>query len=265
MDRKTAALTQGRIFDIQRFSLHDGPGIRTIVFLKGCPLRCRWCCNPEGQDWEAHTMKLPGKPEKRMGKDVTAGEVMETVLRDIPYYARSGGGLTLSGGEALAQPEFARALLTLAKEEGINTCIETTGYAPREVLDAVLPYIDTVLMDIKHMSSEKHRAYTSKPNELILENARYIAARARELIIRVPVIPTFNDTPEEIRAIAGFAKTLPGVNRLHLLPYHRLGQDKYEALGREYTMRTFSPPTDEGMRYLLSVAEESGLLCQIGG
>lgn len=265
MDRKIAELTKGRIFDIQRFSLHDGKGIRTIVFFKGCPLRCRWCCNPEGQNWEAHTLRMPGKPDRTAGQDVTAGEVMQTVLKDMPYYARSGGGLTLSGGEALGQPDFACALLSLAKEAGINTCIETTGYAPREVIDAVLPYLDVVLMDIKHMSPQKHLAFTGKPNDQILENAAYIAKNAKELIIRVPVIPTFNDTAEEIGAIAGLAKTLPGVKRLHLLPYHRLGQDKYAALGREYTMQAFSPPTDEKMRYLLSVAEESGLLCQIGG
>lgn len=257
--------TKGRIFDIQRFSLHDGKGIRTIVFLKGCPLRCRWCCNPEGQNYEPVTMRMQGKPERIMGKDVTAGEVMETVLRDMPYYMRSGGGLTLSGGEALGQPEFARALCILAHNAGINTCIETTGYASEATLSSLLPHLDTVLMDIKHMNSEKHEAFTGKPNGLILKNARYIAENAKELIIRVPVIPTFNDTDAEIREIATFARKLPRVHRLHLLPYHRLGQDKYDALGREYTMRGLSPLSDEKMRHLLSVAEESGLICQIGG
>lgn len=257
--------TRGRIFDIQRFSIHDGPGIRTIVFLKGCPLRCRWCCNPEGQSFEPHLMKMPGKPERLMGEDVTAGEVVRTVVRDMPYYMRSGGGLTLSGGEALGQPEFARALCMLAHANGINTCIETTGYASRETIERVLPHLDTVLMDIKHMNAEKHEAFTGKSNARILENAHLIADGARELIIRIPVIPSFNDTAEEIRAIAQFARTLRGVHRLHLLPYHRLGQDKYEALGRPYTMREFSPLPDETMRYLLSVAEESGLICQIGG
>lgn len=258
-------LVTGRIFDIQRFSLHDGPGIRTIVFLKGCPLRCRWCCNPESQAWDTHVMKMKDKPEKLMGRDVTAGEVMETVLRDMPYYTRSGGGLTLSGGEALGQPEFARALLILAQNAGLNTCIETSGYASRATLTSVLPHIDTVLMDIKHLNSEKHEEYTGKPNALILENARFIAENAKELIIRVPVIPTFNDTEGEIREIARFARTLPNVKRLHLLPYHRLGQDKYDALGRDYGMRGLEPLSDERMRYLLSVAEESGLTCQIGG
>lgn len=262
---QTYEQVKGRIFDIQRFSLHDGPGIRTIVFFKGCPLRCRWCCNPEGQAWDIHTMRPAEGPVRIAGEDVTAGEVMKTVLSDMPYYHRSGGGLTLSGGEALGQPEFAHALLMLAHTYGVNTCIETTGFASRETLDTVLPHLDTVLMDIKHMNSGKHEAFTGQRNERILENARYIAEHARELIIRVPVIPTFNDTPEELRAIARFARTLPGVHRLHLLPYHRLGQDKYTALGRDYSLASLTPPTDERMRYLLSVAEESGLLCQIGG
>ncbi len=257
--------TPGRIFDIQRFSIHDGPGIRTIVFLKGCPLRCRWCCNPEGQSYEPHRMQLPGKPEKLMGEDVTAGDVMTIVLRDMPYYMRSGGGLTLSGGEALGQPHFARALFELSHAAGVNTCIETTGFATRTVIDEVIPHADTVLMDIKHMDCQKHEAFTGQPNARILDNAPYIASLARELIIRVPVIPTFNDTPEDIRAIARFARTLPGVHRLHLLPYHRLGQDKYAALGRDYTLRALTPPPDEHMNYLLSVAQESGLICQIGG
>ncbi len=257
--------TRGRIFDIQRFSIHDGPGIRTIVFLKGCYLRCRWCCNPESQEYDPVVMRMPGKPERLMGEDVTAMHVMETVLLDEPYYRRSGGGLTLSGGEALAQPEFAKALLTLAKRYGINTCIETTGYAPIEVLREIIPLVDTVLLDIKHMDSKKHEAFTGRPNEKILENARFIAENAAHLIVRVPTVPTFNATPEEIRAISRFAASLPGVRELHLLPYHRLGQDKYAAIGREYTMTEILPPTAEAMEHLLSVAEESGLICQIGG
>ncbi len=257
--------TLGRIFDIQRFSIHDGPGIRTIVFLKGCYLRCRWCCNPESQEYTPVVMRMPGKPERVMGEDVTAGKVMETVLLDEPYYRRSGGGLTLSGGEALAQPRFAKALLALAKGYGINTCIETTGLAPIGVISDVLPLLDTVLLDIKHTDTRKHEAFTGKPNEEILKNARFIAENAKHLIVRVPTIPTFNDTPDEIRSIARFAATLPRVQELHLLPYHRLGQDKYAAIGREYTMKDILPPTAEHMEHLLSVAEESGLRCRIGG
>lgn len=256
--------TKGRIFDIQRFSVHDGPGIRTIVFLKGCVLRCKWCCNPESQNFAIEEMELGGKI-KTVGQDVTVGEVMETVKRDMPYYRRSGGGLTLSGGESLCQPEFAVALLRASKEASINTAMESTGFAQYEVIEKYLPYLDLYLMDIKHMNSKKHERFTQRPNELILENARKIAEHAKKLIIRVPVIPTFNDTEEEILEIAEFAKSLPRVHELHLLPYHRLGQDKYKGLGRTYELQHLLPPQDEKMQMLLKKAESTGLKCQIGG
>ena len=264
MPQENIYAVRGRIFDIQRYSLHDGTGIRTIVFLKGCALRCRWCRNPESQSYDIQTMTLGGVP-KTVGRDVTVEEVMREVRRDLPYYRRSGGGMTLSGGEALCQPDFASALLRAASEESIHTAIETTGFADKTVLDRVLPYLDQVLMDIKHTDPAKHREFTGRDNGLILDNARYIAERAQELIIRVPVIPTFNDTDREIAAIARFARSLPSVRRLHLLPYHRLGQDKYAGLSREYGMGAIEPPTPEKMRHLLSVAEESGLICRIGG
>ena len=203
--------TKGRIFDIQRFSVHDGPGIRTIVFL------------------------------------------------------RSGGGMTLSGGESLAQPEFAPALLRAAKESGINTAMESTGFAKYEVIQKYLPYLDLYLMDIKHMNSEKHKAFTTQPNELILENAKKIAKDAKKLIIRTPVIPTFNDTVEEIREIARFAKSLGTVEEMHILPYHRLGSDKYSGLGRQYSLSNIEPPPKEHMNRLLEVVKSEGLKGQIGG
>ncbi len=255
---------KGRIFDIQRFSIHDGPGIRTIVFLKGCVLRCRWCCNPESQEYAIQEMTLNGKTST-VGRDVTVDEVMETVLKDMAYYRRTGGGLTLSGGECLCQPDFAAALLYSAKQMGLSTAIESTACAKYENIQKLLPYLDVYLMDIKHMDSDKHKAFTGVPNELILENARKLAVDANELIIRVPVIPTFNDTPQEIAAIAKFANSLPNVKELHLLPYHRLGKDKYAGLGREYTLNDIEPMPKAKMEYLLQVAETSGLRCQIGG
>lgn len=258
--------TKGRIFDIQRYSIHDGHGIRTIVFLKGCVLRCRWCCNPESQEYGIQTMTVQGKP-KVIGRDVTVAEVLQEVEKDRQYYRRSGGGLTLSGGEALCQPEFAEALLRAAKESGINTAMESMACARFEVIERILPYLDQYLMDIKHMNPVKHREFTGRSNELMLENARKVAASGMtELSIRVPVIPTFNDTPEEIRDIAWFADKLSGVKVLHLLPYHRLGQDKYEGLGREYLMKEILPPTNEHMEILKRVVEEnSRLSCRIGG
>lgn len=254
----------GRIFDIQKFSVHDGPGIRTIVFFKGCTLRCRWCCNPESQRFEIETMLQNGE-EKTMGRDVTVAEVLNIVKQDMPYYRRSGGGMTLSGGEMLCQSDFAYALLRSAKEAAINTAVETTGFADFSKIEPLLPYIDTVLMDIKHTDSAKHKAFTTQPNELILENAKKIAQRAQKLIIRVPVIPTFNDTEEEIAAIAKFASSLYGVEEINLLPYHRFGKDKYIGLGRDYLMGDIPSPTDEHMQKLKEVAESYGLICKIGG
>lgn len=255
---------KGRIFDIQRFSTHDGPGIRTIVFLKGCALRCRWCCNPESQSYEIETMLQSGK-QKTIGRDVTVAEVLDEVLKDRPYYNRSGGGVTLSGGESILQPDFAVALLKACKDNGINTAIETTGFANADVIKRFLPYLDTVLMDIKHINSEKHKEFTTQPNERILENAKLIASEARKLIIRVPVIPTFNDTVAEIADIAQFASSLPNVNEIHLLPYHSMGRDKYAGLGREYTMGDLKSPTNELMEVLKQTAEQFGLKTHIGG
>ncbi len=254
----------GRIFDIQRFSVHDGPGVRTIIFLKGCFLRCKWCCNPESQRYDVETMMVGGK-EKIMGRDVTVEEIIDVVERDRIYYRRSGGGLTLSGGECLAQPEFAAAILQACHERGINTAIESTGFAAFEKIEMLLPHLDLFLMDIKHTNSEKHKAFTTQPNELILENAKRIAQYAKELIIRVPVIPGFNDTESEIRDIALFAKELRTVKELHLLPYHRLGEVKYEGLGRNYEMKNAELIPPEHIERLKGVVEATGLVCKTGG
>jgi len=255
--------TKGRIFDIQRFSVHDGPGIRTIVFLKGCYLRCKWCCNPEGQEYKIQELTMNGKT-KTVGQDITVDEVLDIVERDCGYYERSGGGLTLSGGECLAQFEFARDLLRGAKERGLTTAIESTGFCDYEKIEQLVPYLDTFLMDIKHMNSEKHKQFTGQPNEKILANSARISRDFKKLIIRTPVIPTFNDTVDEIRQIAHYAKSI-GVSEMHILPYHRLGRDKYPGLGRTYELENIEPPSKELMNQLLEVVKQEGLKGQIGG
>ncbi len=264
MEQNKDLLVKGRIFDIQQFSTHDGPGIRTIVFLKGCLLRCRWCCNPESQEYDIQTMMRNGKTET-IGRDVTVGEIFETVKKDLIYYRRSGGGLTLSGGETLCQADFALALLRTCKEYGINTAIETTLCVPFDMIEPLIPYIDNFLVDIKHMNSAKHEEFTTMKNELILQNARKVSTLAKNFVVRVPVIPGFNDTEAEISDIASFAKTLVGVKEINLLPYHRLGYDKYIGLGREYKMGDVPSPTKEHMLALKSAAELSGLRVNIGG
>ena len=255
---------KGRIFNIQRFSVHDGPGIRTIVFLKGCVLRCRWCCNPESQSYKIETMLQDGK-EKTVGKDISVGEVMQTVRKDMPYYRRSGGGLTLSGGEVLCQGEFSLALLKQAKSEGINTAVESAASVSYDVIEKVLPYIDVYLCDVKHIDAQKHKEFCGRGNELILENVKRLSKEANRLIIRVPVIPSFNDTKEEIAQIAKFAASCENVREMHLLPYHNFGSDKYKYLGRKYLMEDIVSPTAAHMQHLADEAAKYGIKVQIGG
>ncbi len=202
---------------------------------------------------------------KVIGYDTTVGEVLKTVLQDMPYYRRSGGGITLSGGECLYQPEFAVALLRACKESGITTAIETTLCADYDVIEGFIPYVDTFLCDIKHMDSQKHKEFTTQPNDLILANARRVAKEARRMVVRVPVIPTFNDTPAELHAIASFAKDTLSLEEMHILPYHRLGYDKYVGLSRAYPMGEIPSPTKEHMDLLQRVCASTGILCHIGG
>ncbi len=257
--------TRGRIFDIQRYSVHDGKGIRTIVFLKGCVLRCKWCCNPESQEYAIQQMVQNGKT-KTVGEDITVQDALDILEKDRRYFYRSGGGLTLSGGESLVQYEFARDLLHGAKAAGFSTALESMACAEYFKIEAVLPYLDQYLMDIKHINPQKHKEFTGKENALMLENAMKVARSGEtELIIRTPVIPTFNDTDEEIRAIAEYTASLPGVTEMHLLPYHRLGYDKYVGLGRTYPMGDLEPPAKEKMLRFKAIVESTGLNCVIGG
>ena len=256
-------MATGRIFNIQRFSIHDGPGIRTIVFFKGCAMRCAWCCNPESQRSEIEEMAEADKI-KIVGRDVSVADIMPEILADIPYYRRSGGGVTLSGGEVLCQADFAAELLRECKDNGLHTAIESAASLPYSEIEKILPHLDLYLCDIKHMDNDKHREYTGVPNTRILENAERIARSGVKMIVRTPVVPSFNDSAEDIRAIAKFAKRI-GASEFHLLPYHRLGQDKYKGLGRRYSLFEIEPPSNEKMNYLLSVSEECGIRSQIGG
>ena len=255
----------GRIFNIQRYSIHDGDGIRTIVFFKGCFLRCRWCCTPESQRYEVETMVVNGKTET-VGEDKTVEEILTTVERDRSYYRRSGGGLTLSGGEVLTQHEFALELLKAAKAKGIHTNIQSTALAEYDIIEKLLPFLDEFLLDVKHVDSLKHEKFTGRRNEPALENAKRVAESGQvRLVVRVPVIPGFNASKDEIEQIAAFAVGLKGVDELHLLPYHRFGEGKYAALGREHPMRDVAVPSDSQMESLRAVVHASGLRCQIGG
>jgi len=254
----------GTVAEIQRFSVHDGPGIRTLVFLKGCPLRCKWCCNPENIRPEPQVVTRRGV-QVTIGRRMSVGELMAEIRKDVIYYRRSGGGVTLSGGEVLFQPEFALAILQACKAENIHTAIETSAFAGYPTIQELLPWLDLAMCDLKHVDPAKHQCYTGRPNDMILDNLRKIALAGTPLIIRVPVVPTFNDAPGEIASIAAYAASLPGVRELHLLPYHRLGESKYKELEQDYEFSGIEPLTSQAMLKLLDVARLSGLSCQVGG
>ena len=208
---------EGLIFNIQRYSLHDGPGIRTIVFLKGCPLRCPWCANPESQKFEIEKMG-----DEEVGRIVTVKEVIDVVKRDMVFYKRSGGGMTLSGGEPLMQPAFSRALVQTAKDMGINVAVETSGYQEWERLWDVMENVDYILYDIKAIDTNLHMRLLNVNNDLILRNLEKLVNNSKEVIARVPVIPQCNDSFLNLSLTVQYCKNI-GIKEVHFLPYHQLG------------------------------------------
>ena len=268
-------MTAGMVFDIQRFCIHDGPGIRTTVFLKGCPLRCKWCSNPESQAAAAEVFRNAAKciscggcemvcPQKAIspkglrreacigcgactdicpagaltlkGQRMTVKEVLWEVKKDEVFYQNSDGGMTLSGGEPFFQPEFSVALLRAAKEAGLHTAVETTGMCELSVLQEAREYVDVFLYDVKCITREIHRQGTGTGNQKILENLSWLADFGAQIIARIPLIPGFNDNEEELAKIAQFLLTTK-IRRADILKYHIFGETKYGFLDREYPMK----------------------------
>ncbi len=255
---------KGMVFDIQGYSIHDGPGIRTTVFLKGCPLRCAWCQNPESQSGRPEKLREAGGGVRVVGRRMTAGEVVAEVARDAVFYRRSGGGVTLSGGEPLAQPRFAEAILALSKEAGFHTVVDTCGHGSWPLVRPVFDLCDLVLFDLKHLDPVRHRAATGTGNHGILDNLRRVRDLGVELWIRVPVIPGWNDDDENLAALADLVgRELGASTPVFLLPYHPFGEGKYEALGR--TAERIQPPSDEHIGALAGRLAASGLSVQVGG
>lgn len=266
----------GFIFNIQKFCIHDGPGIRTVVFFKGCPLRCRWCSNPESQHtaaeilWDSRlcvrclrcaevcpTGAIRGGPpadRKRCtgcgtcaaacphgaltvsGKARTVEEVTALCMQDLAFYEESGGGVTLSGGEALFQASFAARLLDALGERGVHRALETSGFAPEDAFAAVTRRADLILFDIKHHDRERHREGTGADNGIILANLRAALSRGAAVLPRIPVIPGYNDSPEDARGFAALLKDF-GLGRVQLLPFHQFGEGKYETLQKPYALK----------------------------
>jgi pyruvate formate lyase activating enzyme len=302
---------------IQKYTIHDGPGIRTTVFFTGCTLRCLWCSNPETLAPEQRIGVYPGKcisrqkcghcikncPLKdespiafdengvlkavRMAKEcktcfkcaeicppraiklwsekMTLGELMKVINEDRSFYRNTGGGVTLNGGEVMLQWEFAETLLRACMEASINTCVETSLHCPREHMEAVYRHTNLVIADIKHMDSAKHREYTGAGNEIILGNIRRTVELGKKIVIRTPVIPGYNGDEENIRKTGEFLKKLGGnIAQYQLLPYRRLGTEKYDSLGMKYPMADYLPPErsewERNLAFLANMlADEYGL------
>lgn len=291
---------KGRIFQIQRFSIQDGPGIRTTVFLKGCPLHCLWCHNPESRSpqrqlffspaqcigcgacfercpQQAHKMEggahvlvrtacvvcgactehcYTGALEM-IGRDASVEEVIAEVLKDRPFYETSGGGMTLSGGEPLAQFEFSRALLAAARENGLHTCVETSGFAPFERLAELRPLVDLFYFDCKETDFTRHLEYTGVERATIVENLVRLDALGAVTVLRCPIIPGLNAREDHFRAIAALANSLQHVKEVQLLPYHPLGRSKLERLGQPDVNPDWAfPEKEEVQKWIEAVASE---------
>ncbi|MGO2082851.1 glycyl-radical enzyme activating protein [Vagococcus sp.] len=247
---------QACVFNIQRFSIHDGPGIRTIVFIKGCPLKCKWCFNPESQN---------PLPTEHFGQLMTVQEVFNEIKKDQGTYRRSGGGITFSGGEALTQPDFLENLCLACQLGGLTTAIETTGFASKEVIQRIIPLIDHVLLDIKAISDDVHIEGTGVSNRKILENALLINELAQDIVVRIPVVPGFNYDEKQIQDICDFTKKLTKVKTIHLLPYTNFGENKYKLLNREYELADVKPLHKEDLLHLQEIVINNGFNCLIGG
>ncbi len=232
---------QGKIINITRFCTDDGPGIRTTVFLKGCPLKCIWCHNPESQSMEIETYNTG----EIIGKIVTAKDVFEDVRQDKIFFGTSGGGVTISGGEPLFQPEFTAEILRLCKDNGIHTAIETSGFAGRQALTTVLKHCDLVLFDIKETNAENHLKYTGVTPQPIIENLKYINQAEVPFIIRLPLIPGLNDRQEHMIKVKELVKNSEQCKGIEIMPYHTLGEYKYKQLDRPYLCSQIKEPSKQ--------------------
>jgi len=289
----------GVISNIQRYSLHDGPGIRTLIFFKGCPLVCKWCSNPETQKKEKEIMfnsnlcigcgkcvevcpekikpneflgskrcrkcgkcveVCPAGARRIIGRQVTINELFEEVVKDEQFYRSSGGGVTLGGGEPCLQVPFARVLIEKCVQRGIDVAVETSGYCSEDKFIRLIELVNHLFVDIKHMNPKKHKTFTGVTNELILNNIKCAAKIEKvNLTIRVPVIPGFNDTPNELEDIAKFVSALDPKISVELLPFHKFGASKYQALGRAYCYQNTIPPDENRMRIFRNIFRRHGV------
>jgi len=301
-------LTTGLIFDIRKYSVHDGPGIRTTVFFKGCPLHCLWCHNPEGQSMTPELMVRTGRCLKDcsecllaceetalikvadlpvldksrctacgkcaeacptlavevVGRRMDISEVMAAIDKDKIFMDESGGGVTFSGGEPLAHPDFLSELLSQCKRKGIHTAVDTCGFAPAEALDKIVDQVDLFLYDLKLMDEERHKKYTGQSSAIILENLSRLAHKEKKIIIRLPLVSGVNDDEANLSEMAGFLRSLKTVTEISLLPFHRMGKEKYKGLQKQNASEHLNPPSRERLEKIKSGLESHGFSVRVG-
>ena len=252
---------KGLLFNIQKFSLHDGPGLRTVLFLTGCPLYCRWCSNPESQQTEPFMAGEHGN-EICDSRQYSVEDILKISLQDRPFYDESGGGITLSGGEPLAQPDFAAALLDAFRREGLHTALETSGHATAGIFNKVSSLTDLILYDIKHYDSSRHAEATGVNNDLILKNLKTALNRKIPILLRLPVVPGYNDSREDAQGFISLLKSM-GLDRVQLLPFHQFGERKYETLNRAYMMKGVPQLHKEDLEEFQHIFTDAGIECFI--
>ncbi len=245
------------IFDIKRFAIHDGPGVRTTVFLKGCPLTCLWCHNPESQNGDIEICNV-NKPigdqmfitEQHIGRHITIDELMSDIEKDRIYYEESDGGVTFSGGEPMMQIDFLEKAVKRCKETDLHTAIDTSGYVPYSFFERVIPYTDLFLFDIKHVDDKRHKAFTGVDNSIILDNIKKLAECGSEIWIRIPAVPDYNATEENLEALSNFISDInaESITRIYLLPYHKLSSHKYDNLNMADKLVNIQEPTANQMK-----------------
>jgi pyruvate formate lyase activating enzyme len=263
---------KGIVFHTRSFSVHDGPGIRKAIFLKGCPLQCMWCHNPESQSFDIEqmqsTQRLGDKSfyhQQTVGTEVTVDQLMKGIRADIPFFEESGGGVTLTGGEPLAQPKFAIQILKTCITEGIHTAVDTCGYVSSSIMEQSLPYTNLYLFDLKLANTDEHKKYTGVSNDLILANLKLLSQAGKSIAIRIPLVEGITDTPKNIEGLQRIIASNSGIQRIDLLPYHTLAKHKFSQCNRPYSLANLNNYSEEKAHSIAELFKGLAPIISVGG